>query len=683
MWHRALKLPQRRFRVPAKMLQAQNHKGLYQAVGNMPQLWDDVRSSLDNPTASRAENSRRQSLLEVEHKRNWKKTKPISRVHGLHVKQQDISNRISEKERELEQLKYAQKLVQLQISESNGRNPTLQNMTPWMTPQSQMCVDQWKVENFNWSPQVRSKLEELFHLKNFWPKQLEAINATMSNQDVLLITSTGGGKSLCYQLPALLSTGVTVVISPLVSLIEDQVLSLRKRGIAARMLTSRTSPDEALCIYDDLQSNHPEIKLLYLTPEKISKSKKLMSQLDKCYKAHNLSRFAIDEVHCVSQWGNDFRPDYKYLGILKRQFRDVPIIGLTATATNKVTEDTKNILNISDAVVLRAPLFRSNLFYEVRAKPDTHQKVVKDISDTVKLSFNGESGLVYCLSRRNCTDVCKGLQSHGLSAAVYHAGLTSEEKTETHQKWINNEIKILCSTVAFGMGIDKPDVRFVIHHSMSKSIECYFQESGRAGRDGHPALCLLYFGYSDVFRLSSMVFTQTFGPENLEKMLEYCQSSNACRHRFIGRHFGDESDTCKCTGMCDVCSGFRAKISHDITEACRALLAIVKASRGNDLTGRQLIIKARQGGTENPELKRYTKEKLQSIVLYMLQKQYLSKLYCFTSYDKVLYLVPGPKSHDLKAGKVQMDFYVAKRPRETIYKKRFCNKLTPIVKTST
>ncbi|VDM76556.1 unnamed protein product, partial [Strongylus vulgaris] len=324
----------------------------------------------------------------------------------------------------------------------------------------------------------------------------------MSGFDTLVVMSTGAGKSLCYQLPAVAMNGeiyplvtmrLIVVISPLISLIEDQLAALKKLAVEGAALNQSTAKEDVKRIEAQITQTNSPLRLLYITPEKLAKSKRLMNKLEKSAEVGALKVvFAIDEVHCCSQWGHDFRPDYKFLNILKRQFPNVPLLGLTATATADVLADVKNMLDIPDAVVFKAGFNRTNLFYEVLPKPDAD--LGDELARLIKKRFPDQSGIVYCFSRKDCEEVASKLRSSGIRAAFYHADMDSMRRTAVHEKWVSGKYNVIVATVAFGMGIDKPDVRYVIHHAMPKSVENYFQlsdsfqESGRAGRDGLPAI---------------------------------------------------------------------------------------------------------------------------------------------------------------------------------------------------
>ncbi|EYC24382.1 hypothetical protein Y032_0014g2477 [Ancylostoma ceylanicum] len=305
---------------------------------------------------------------------------------------------------------------------------------------------------FSWSEEVDSILKQalfkVFHLPSFRPLQREVINAIMSNIDTLVVMSTGAGKSLCYQLPAVAMKGLVVVISPLISLIEDQLAALRKLGIEGAALNQSTPKEDAKRIDTQVTQKNSPLRLLYITPEKLAKSKRLMNKLEKSAEIGTLKAFAIDEVHCCSQWGHDFRPDYKFLNILKRQFPNVPLLGLTATATANVLSDVKNMLDIPDAVVFKAGFNRTNLHYEVLPKPDAD--FADELARLIKKRFPDQSGIVYCFSRKDCEEVATQLRGNGVRAAFYHADMDSARRTSVHEKWVSGKYNVIVATVAFG-----------------------------------------------------------------------------------------------------------------------------------------------------------------------------------------------------------------------------------------
>lgn len=359
-----------------------------------------------------------------------------------------------------------------------------------------------KSMNFDFSRELTRVFNNSFGLKKFRTNQLEVINAACLKKDCFVLMPTGGGKSICYQLPAVVNDGVTIVISPLRSLIQDQVAKLHFLGIPAESLTGDTSVETTRSIYDDLRSGEPSLKLLYLTPEKISASPALMEIFHSLDSNGKLARFVIDEAHCVSQWGHDFRPDYKRLSVLRDNFPSVPIMALTATATPRVSVDILQQLGLKNAKRFIQSFNRPNLKFEVRLK---QKNSLDEIITLITTNFCNKSGIVYCLSRNECETLADLFKKNRIKAAAYHAGMTDEKRAKIQNDWTNNVVKVICATIAFGMGIDKPDVRFVIHFSMPKSIEGYYQESGRAGRDNERSYCYLYYSHNDINRLRALI----------------------------------------------------------------------------------------------------------------------------------------------------------------------------------
>ncbi|XP_021768373.1 mediator of RNA polymerase II transcription subunit 34 isoform X2 [Chenopodium quinoa] len=446
--------------------------------------------------------------------------------------------------------------------------------------------------SFGWDSEAEDLRLNIFGISSYRANQREIINAVMSGRDVLVIMAAGGGKSLCYQLPAVLRDGVCLVVSPLLSLIQDQVMGLTALGVPAYMLTSTTSKEDEKFIYKALEKNEGDLKILYVTPEKISKSKRFMSKLEKCHHAGRLSLIAIDEAHCCSQWGHDFRPDYKNLGILKTQFPTVPVIALTATATKKVQLDLIEMLHIQKCVKFVSSVNRPNLFYMVREKSSVGKVVVDEIADFISGSYpNNESGIVYCFSRKECEQVAKELREKRIKADFYHADMEVRDRENVHMRWSNGKLQVIVGTVAFGMGINKPDVRFVIHHSLSKSMETYYQESGRAGRDGLPAECLLYYRPADMPRQSSMVFYENAGLQNLYDIVRYCQSRTGCRRAAFFKHFAEP--LLDCNGMCDNCVSSSEIKDIDVSCHAKAVISLIQSIQEKDqrVTMLQLVDK--------------------------------------------------------------------------------------------
>ncbi|KAL4588461.1 hypothetical protein LXL04_001352 [Taraxacum kok-saghyz] len=454
----------------------------------------------------------------------------------------------------------------------------------------------WSKKDFSWTKKLEANNKKVFGNHSFRPNQREVINATMSGNDIFVLMPTGGGKSLTYQLPALICPGVTLVISPLVSLIQDQIMHLLQANIPAAYLSSNMEWTTQQEILRDLCSSHCSYKLLYVTPEKVAKSDVLLRQLENLYARELLQRIVIDEAHCVSQWGHDFRPDYQSLGILKQKFPNIPLLALTATATASVKEDVVQALGLVDCIIFKQSFNRPNLRFSVIPKT---KKCMEDIDKFIKDNHYDECGIVYCLSRNDCEKVAKKLQEFGHKATFYHGNMDPDERASVQKMWSKDEVNIICATVAFGMGINKPDVRFVIHHSIPKSIEGYHQECGRAGRDGHYSSCVLYYSYSDYIRVKHMIShgsveqssyasrstTSISGrvmetnTENLLRMVSYCENDVDCRRFLQLVHFGEKFDSFSCKKTCDNCLKTHTLVDKDVTQIAKHLVELVKSVR--------------------------------------------------------------------------------------------------------
>ncbi|XP_078539073.1 recQ-like DNA helicase BLM isoform X2 [Lissotriton helveticus] len=474
------------------------------------------------------------------------------------------------------------------LSQTNKSSPSATDPLLNKSSSANPAHERFRGYKFPHSKEMMKIFHKKFGLHRFRTNQLESINASLCGEDSFILMPTGGGKSLCYQLPACVCPGVSIIISPLRSLIVDQVQKLTSLDIPATYLTGDKTDAEASSIYMQLSKKDPIIKLLYVTPEKICASIRLISTLKNLYERQLLSRFVIDEAHCVSQWGHDFRPDYKRLNMLRQQYPSVPLMALTATANPRVQKDILNQLKMSSPQVFTMSFNRHNLKYEVL--PKRPKRVALDCVEWIKKHYSKESGIVYCLSRHECDTMADTLQKEGLSALAYHAGLSDGTRDYVQLKWINQDgCQVICATIAFGMGIDKPDVRYVIHASLPKSVEGYYQESGRAGRDGEMSQCLLFYTYHDVTRLRRLIAMEKDGNSatksthynNLYSMVHYCENVVDCRRTQLLSYFGENNfnpNFCKehPDVMCDNCCGKKNYTSRNVTDEVKNILRFVQ-----------------------------------------------------------------------------------------------------------
>ncbi|XP_062498643.1 recQ-like DNA helicase BLM isoform X1 [Pezoporus occidentalis] len=551
------------------------------------------------------------------------------------------------------------------------------------------ALERFRGLKFSHSEEMMTIFHKKFGLHCFRTNQLEAINAALLGEDCFILMPTGGGKSLCYQLPACVSAGVTIVISPLRSLIIDQVQKLKTLDIAATYLTGDRTDADASQIYMQLSKKDPVIKLLYVTPEKVCASNRLMSALENLYNRKLLARFVIDEAHCVSQWGHDFRPDYKRLNMLRKKFHAVPMMALTATANPRVQKDIQNQLEMLKPQVFTMSFNRHNLKYDVL--PKKPKKVAMDCLEWIKKYHPHDSGIIYCLSRHECDTTAATLQKEGLAALAYHAGLTDSNRDLVQKKWINQEgCQVICATIAFGMGIDKPDVRYVIHASLPKSIEGYYQESGRAGRDGEMSHCVLFYSYSDVTRLRRLILMEKDGNShtrqthfnNLYSMVHYCENVVDCRRIQLLAYFGETDFNptfCKDHPevICDNCSRKKDYKSRNVTDEVKSIIRFVREHCGQ---------KGRANGKRNTGSGRYTLNMMVDIFLgtasakiqsgifgkgaaysrhnveRLFRKLVLDKvldedLYITANDQAVAYVVLGEKAQVVLDGSLQVEFH--------------------------
>ncbi len=399
-------------------------------------------------------------------------------------------------------------------------------------------------------------LKKVFGFQEFRPNQELIINSIIEKKDVFAVMPTGGGKSLCYQLPAKLMQGTTVVVSPLISLMKDQVDAALVNGISAAFLNSSLTQGEAASVYRSLSEN--TLELLYIAPERFA-----MSGFIDTLKSVPISLFAIDEAHCISEWGHDFRPDYLSLSQIINRFPAVPVAAFTATATPKVQDDIINKLGLRTPYTVRASFNRPNLFYRVKTKRGMEPEVIKYLNE-----HPGDSGIIYRTTRESVTDLADALTRQGIKALPYHAGLTQKTRKKNQEAFNKDEVSVIVATIAFGMGIDKSNVRFVIHADLPRNIEGYYQETGRAGRDGEPAECILFFGREDIPKIRYFIdqveddHDRGIALDKLNQTVKYA-SHNVCRRKHLLGYFGEEYTEENC-GTCDICTGIVEKIDIKI-----------------------------------------------------------------------------------------------------------------------
>jgi len=413
-------------------------------------------------------------------------------------------------------------------------------------------------------------LQTFFGFDNFKGDQESIITNVLERKNTFVIMPTGGGKSICYQLPALMSEGTAIVISPLIALMKNQVDQLRAFGGSdsiAHFLNSSLNKSEITQVKNDLLSG--QTKLLYVAPESLSKADNI-----EFLKLITISFVAVDEAHCISEWGHDFRPEYRRIRqVISGLGPDIPIIALTATATPKVQQDIIKNLQMSDATLFKSSFNRPNLFYEIRPKRD----VLKEIIRYIKYN-TGKSGIIYCLSRKKVEEVAEALNLNGIKALPYHAGLEPKVRADTQDKFLMEDAEVIVATIAFGMGIDKPDVRFVIHHDIPKSMEGYYQETGRAGRDGGEGVCIAFYAQKDVDKLAKFmkdkpVAEREIGTQILKEVIDYAESG-VCRRKQILHYFGENFSEAGCNCMCDNCK--KPKQLFEAEEYLKTLLLMIR-----------------------------------------------------------------------------------------------------------
>ncbi len=424
-------------------------------------------------------------------------------------------------------------------------------------------------------------LKKYFGYNAFRSYQEEIIQRIISKKDGLILMPTGGGKSLCFQIPALIMPGTALIISPLISLMKDQVDALKSNGISAAFLNSSQSFNEQQVILNACSQG--QIKLLYISPEK------LLTDINILLNTINISLLAIDEAHCISSWGHDFRPEYTKLGFLRNRLPNIPFVALTATADKLTRRDIVKQLQLKEAQTFISSFDRKNLSLDVRIGVKPKEKI-KEIIDFVHDRKN-QSGIIYCLSRNKCEEAYEKLAAAGISVAYYHAGMSSELRTYVQERFINDDVQVVCATIAFGMGIDKSNVRWVIHYNLPKNMEGYYQEIGRAGRDGLPSETILYYNYADIMMLNKFASDGAMADVNLEKLkrIQHYAEADSCRRKILLNYFSENlEENC---GNCDVCNNPRKHFNATILVQ-KALSAIFRTS---EKEGASMIIDILRG----------------------------------------------------------------------------------------
>ncbi|MEX2483122.1 MAG: DNA helicase RecQ [Brumimicrobium sp.] len=448
--------------------------------------------------------------------------------------------------------------------------------------------------------ELNRALRKYFGYDQFRGDQEEIITNILEGRNTFVIMPTGGGKSMCYQLPALLSEGTAIIVSPLIALMKNQVDAIRnvsEDDAVAHVLNSSLSKTETNKVKADITAG--KTKLLYVAPESLTKQ----ANID-FFTSVEISFFAIDEAHCISEWGHDFRPEYRRLREIFEAISNVPIIALTATATPKVQQDIQKNLNMVDAKVFKASFNRDNLYYEVRPKKDVEKEIIKYIRKR-----KGQSGIIYCLSRKKVEQLAEILRVNGINALAYHAGMDASTRGRHQDMFLMEDVDVIVATIAFGMGIDKPDVRFVIHHDIPKSLESYYQETGRAGRDGGVGECVAFYAYKDIEKLEKFlqgkpVAEQEVGRQLLFEIVSYAETS-ICRRQYLLHYFGEEYDASNCSEMCDNCRNPKEKTEgkEDVVKLLNAVKELKEMQRANHIC-------SFLSGEETTEIKSYRHDQL-------------------------------------------------------------------------
>jgi ATP-dependent DNA helicase RecQ len=503
-------------------------------------------------------------------------------------------------------------------------------------------------------------LQKYFGYSTFRPLQKEIVGDILQQRDVFVLMPTGGGKSLCYQLPSLAMNGTTIVVSPLISLMKDQVDGLVENGVRAAYLNSSLDVSEQQDVLERLKKQ--QLSLLYVAPERLVQESFL-----RVLKTIAINFFAIDEAHCISQWGHDFRPEYRQLALLREQFPDKAVVALTATATPRVKEDIVQQLGLSEAKVYQASFNRPNLTYRVVTKQHPFDQLLSYVQQR-----KDDSGIVYCLSRKTVERVAKDLQDAGIEALPYHAGLNDTQRKKNQERFIRDDVQVVVATIAFGMGIDKPNVRYVVHYDLPKSLEHYYQETGRAGRDGLPSECVFLFRFGDKFAQERFIQLKTDAEEQkiariqLQRVIDFAQHTS-CRRKALLQYFAEDFDKENCAS-CDNCVTKRE--TFDGTEIAQKILSCVY--RVGERFGITHVIGVLTGSEAERILemghnklstfgivKEYAKEDLKLFMYELVQFGYLTQ-----SADQYGILKLGTKSKAVLQGKEKV--FLTKLPERIV-----------------
>ncbi|SCU83193.1 LAMI_0C02344g1_1 [Lachancea mirantina] len=542
---------------------------------------------------------------------------------------------------------------------------------------------------FAWTDELYYKLHNIFKLPGFRPHQLDAVNATLEGKDVFVLMPTGGGKSLCYQLPALIKSGntrgTTVVISPLISLMQDQVEHLLAKKIKASMFSSKGTADQRRQTFNLFINGL--LDLIYISPEMISASEQCKKAINKLHRDNKLARIVVDEAHCVSNWGHDFRPDYKELHYFKTEYPDVPVIALTATASEQVRMDIVHNLKLHNPVLLKQSFNRTNLYYQVCKKG---KNAIFELCQEIKSKFAGQTGIIYCHSKNSCEQTSELLQKNGILCAFYHAGMEPEERVDVQQAWQSDRIRVICATVAFGMGIDKPDVRFVYHLTVPRTLEGYYQETGRAGRDGNFSYCTMFYTFRDVRTIQTLIQKdQNLDKENKEKhliklqqVMQYCENKTDCRRKLVLSYFNEDFNSRLCQKNCDNCRNTQNAIteSRDVTPEATNIVKLVRSIQDEkvtlihcqDIYKGSKSAKIIQAGHDNLEYhgsgRDTSKPDLERIFFHLVTTQVLQEYAVMNGRGFASnYVRIGPKARQLLAGKlsIKMQFAITNESSKT------------------